>query len=247
VYVRGRVLNMNDPTGHQAACTMDAGGSMACADNVVTGGVTLSIVPANEPRSSNPNGTQQFLTTMATVGIASFGAGFITPYLASLWPAAVEGGTATATAACADGDCTNEVRAATQASDYANRISQVRSLLNIGQGRNVAIANYNIQGSTGEVIGVSGNAVRPGTVNVPTTRLFQTIVDQFPRDFDSEVKVLENIAQKFGGASGVYPNVQGQLTLFSERPLCNSCTGVVQQFQQMFPNIAVEVLTGAPK
>ncbi|MCB0184366.1 MAG: RHS repeat-associated core domain-containing protein, partial [Caldilineaceae bacterium] len=109
MYVRGRVLNMNDPTGHYSNCTMDAGGSMACADNEVTGGVTLSIDPANEPQSSNPNGTQQFLTTMATVGVASFGAGFITPYLASLWPAAVEGGTVTATAACADGDCTNEV------------------------------------------------------------------------------------------------------------------------------------------
>ncbi|MEZ4676296.1 MAG: hypothetical protein R2932_18895 [Caldilineaceae bacterium] len=37
-----------------------------------------------------------------------------------MWPAAVEGGTATATAACADGDCTNEAQTVSNAIQPSN-------------------------------------------------------------------------------------------------------------------------------
>jgi len=110
MYTRGNPLKFNDPSGHQAVCTMDANLNWQCSDNAVTGGETQDINLADSTRSNNPNGTQQFLTTMATIGVVSFGGAFAAPYVASLWPAAVEGGTATATAACADGDCTNEVQ-----------------------------------------------------------------------------------------------------------------------------------------
>jgi len=58
------------------------------------------------------------------------------------------------------------------------------------------------------------------------------------RAFDSEVKILENIAKDLPkGASGI-------ISLFTERPPCASCKGVIEQFLGMFPNIMVIVTNG---
>ena len=102
--VRGNPLKYNDPSGHQAACTMDANGDIQCSDNAVTGGLTLQVDLADEPQSDNPDGTRQFLTTMGGLFIASMVAAFAPMLL----PTA-------ASQACADGDCTNEVGAVQQA------------------------------------------------------------------------------------------------------------------------------------
>ena len=43
LYARGNPLKYNDPTGHQASCTMSQDLSWQCNDSAVTGGQTLSI------------------------------------------------------------------------------------------------------------------------------------------------------------------------------------------------------------
>lgn len=55
-----------------------------------------------------------------------------------------------------------------------------------------------------------------------------------------------NILINLGGTSGnIYPNIAGELKIVSENPYCASCTGVIQQFHEMFPNIKLILVDGA--
>ena len=121
-YVLNNPLKYVDPTGHQAVCTMDAQNNMQCNDNAVTGGQTLTIDLADEPQSFNPDGTGFFMT-MGGLLVGSLAVPLIAPYVAALLPAATEGGTAAVTAACADGNCTNEITAATKLSQSVNQLT----------------------------------------------------------------------------------------------------------------------------
>lgn len=47
------------------------------------------------------------------------------------------------------------------------RLAQVRQELRVGQARNIAIAEFQIGGNTGELRAVSGQADRVGTVGLP--------------------------------------------------------------------------------
>src|SRR5260221_8484551 len=85
---------------------------------------------------------------------------------------------------------------------------------------NIAFAEYNINGEIGELVGISGGASRLGTVGVPEKRLFETIATgNNSRMMDSEVKILEHL----GG--NIPFDATGTLHLFSELPLCISCSG----------------------
>ncbi|MBE7529115.1 MAG: hypothetical protein HS099_05220 [Ardenticatenaceae bacterium] len=162
------------------------------------------------------------------------------------WPALVKAGSTIASWLCLrDGDCGNEVNAGKSLfQGFVQRSQTIRTALNIGRDRNIAIADYNINGASGSLTSVSGQAIRSGTVSPPVDRFFTTGIVNFPRAFDAEVKILENIARTYANQPGVYPQVQGSLTLYSELTVCSSCLGVIQQFQQMFPNISITVLSG---
>ncbi|MEH2922306.1 DUF637 domain-containing protein [Samsonia erythrinae] len=58
------------------------------------------------------------------------------------------------------------------------------------------------------------------------------------RNTDSEYKILDNLADKLGGNV----TAQGKVTIFTERAACESCLGVVDQFQKKYPGITVEVI-----
>jgi hypothetical protein len=65
-------------------------------------------------------------------------------------------------------------------------------------------------------------------------------VVKFDREYDAEVKLLENFTQKYGST----PNIKGTLRLTSERPFCTSCSDVIEQFKQKFPNIQLDLTNG---
>ncbi len=67
-------------------------------------------------------------------------------------------------------------------------------------------------------------------------------VNAYDRMFDSEAKILEEIAAKLGNKTGV----TGTINLYTERACCPSCEYVIQQFQQKYPNIIINVLKGKP-
>jgi hypothetical protein len=135
-----------------------------------------------------------------------------------------------------------------RAGDWAQnlaRVNSIREAKNVKKGQNIGFADFNIEGTVGESIGVSGRKSPSGTAPVPENRFFTTYeVGGYSREFDTEVKILEEIAHKFANQPGTYNNIRGQVNLFSERPPCESCQGVIQQFQQMFPNIQVIVNSG---
>lgn len=59
-----------------------------------------------------------------------------------------------------------------------------------------------------------------------------------PRNTDSEYKILDNLADQLGNNT----SARGTVTIFTERSACGSCSGVVDQFQQKYPGIRVNVL-----
>lgn len=127
-------------------------------------------------------------------------------------------------------------------SPLLDKIVSTREKLGIGKGRNVAAAEYKIDGISGSLISVSGEALRPGTVTAPANRLFTTIqTGSNARNFDAEVKILENLA------ATLKPGAKGTINLHSELPVCVSCSGVIQQFEKKFPGIKVNVTIGRPE
>lgn len=47
-----------------------------------------------------------------------------------------------------------------------------------------------------------------------------------------------------GKVGNTYPNIKGEIKIISELPYCDSCTGVIQQFNEMFPNIKLILIDG---
>jgi hypothetical protein len=66
------------------------------------------------------------------------------------------------------------------------------------------------------------------------------------RTTDSEYKMLNKLASDLGGTTGsVKPNVIGEFKIVSENPYCASCSGIIQQFNEMFPNVKLILVDGA--
>jgi len=108
-----------------------------------------------------------------------------------------------------------------------------------GRSRNVAFAESVIDGRRELRAAVSGRGEVPGTVPEPSTRRFTTRDSgAMSRANDTEVKLLEDIA------AGLSPDSRGVIHLFTERPPCFSCRGVIDQFRQAFPNVEVIVTNG---
>lgn len=84
-----------------------------------------------------------------------------------------------------------------------------------------------------------------GTVGLPTEPQFTPTTAPaetgFLRDADSEYKILEDLASKLS------PDSQGTINLFTERPACLSCQGVIQQFEEAFPGVKVNLIEGVPQ
>lgn len=41
-----------------------------------------------------------------------------------------------------------------------------------------------------------------------------------------------------------YPNIKGEIKVISELPYCKSCVGVIEQFNDMFPNVKIILIDG---
>lgn len=115
-------------------------------------------------------------------------------------------------------------------------VQSIRNSLKI-KGRNIAIAEANINGQRQLLTGVSGRVSPPQTVPSPANRLFTTRDSgAMTRAFDSEVKILEDIAKDLPA------NAKGTIALYTERkPCARSCREVIQQFKARFPGIKVIV------
>ena len=120
------------------------------------------------------------------------------------------------------------------------RAADYRERFNVGKRRNVAFADYNVVGKKGTLVGVSGEAEREGTVPVPTSPEFPTLIVGHTREFDSEKKILERLATMIGDNS----DASGTVYLFSEKDVCAGCDLAIAKFQAKYPKIAVTVVSG---
>jgi hypothetical protein len=58
--------------------------------------------------------------------------------------------------------------------------------------------------------------------------------------------MLNKLASDLGGTLGsVKSSITGEFKIISENPYCASCSGIIQQFNQMFPNIKLILVDGA--
>lgn len=62
--------------------------------------------------------------------------------------------------------------------------------------------------------------------------------DNIPRENDTEAKFLEFVATK------INTDRSDVITILSEKHICESCQGVVEQFKKDFPNVKVNIVSG---
>ena len=110
------------------------------------------------------------------------------------------------------------------------------------QGRgNIAYANYDIDGETGEIKSFSGAQNLEGFAEYipnPERDLKATEVNGRLADVDTEAKILEQIFDDTTAES------QGEIRLFTKLNVCNSCGKVIEDFVKQRPGIKVEVIEG---
>ncbi|MDX6916963.1 deaminase domain-containing protein [Pectobacterium carotovorum] len=109
---------------------------------------------------------------------------------------------------------------------------------------NVAVAEINIPGMPKTLAGHSriekaeNGFVGDGKQNFQFKELPNKQGVGVDRNIDSEYKILDNLDDKLGNNT----LAKGSVTIFTERAACESCLGVVDQFQKMYPNIKLELL-----
>ncbi|MDB9510635.1 deaminase domain-containing protein [Kamptonema animale CS-326] len=126
--------------------------------------------------------------------------------------------------------------------NLTDSINRIRQQHNVSGGKNIALAVFQIGNDSDKLIGISGKRSPGGTVEVPTQPFFQTfdVPDGHSRAYDSEYKLLEELASRYGQM----PNIKGTVNLYTERPPCASCSSVIDQFRLLFPNIELMVNHG---
>jgi len=124
--------------------------------------------------------------------------------------------------------------AASAAAGLPGAAASIRAIYDVGRVRTVAVAAFCVDKMFGIIGAKSGekDTGRAGLVDMPSAPVYQTQVIGHPRDFDAEVKILENARLRFvpGRSTGVF-------YLHADNPTCLSCAGVIGQFEAEFPGI----------
>lgn len=104
---------------------------------------------------------------------------------------------------------------------------------------NVAVASIDISGmpktlASHNLIDVAGKGfVGMGKENFKYETVLTDDGRHLARNIDSEYKILDNLADRLGKNYSVKVSV----TIFTEKPACESCLGVVKQFESRYPRV----------
>ncbi|ANY65222.1 hypothetical protein BBD42_01050 [Paenibacillus sp. BIHB 4019] len=139
-----------------------------------------------------------------------------------------------------------EFRTATQAD--RELIDQLRSKYTAGKTRNVAAAKGEIGDDIIDLESVSGKFTDKDHFNKgnfkppqPDEYKYQGPIPEYTNH--TEQKIVEYLRNKYKDN----PNIKGQIEIISERPYCDNCIDLVDQFQSDFPNITVIRVEVLPK
>ena len=132
-------------------------------------------------------------------------------------------------------------------SDAVIRIKQHRTDISKPHGKNYGYLEGDVNGSAVDNKIWSSGEAKPDV----EPQIFDAIEVEgssghsWLRNTDSEYKMLNQLADDLGGVKGqTYLNVNGTLKIVSENPYCASCQGVIQQFNEMYPNINLILVDG---
>lgn len=109
---------------------------------------------------------------------------------------------------------------------------------------NVSVIEVHLNHGVSFGIGPTSRAKSP--VSIPKSKSqggqFEPIVDSFSgriMDTDAEYKALSAIADTLDGFDVIFR--EGRLYLYTERKPCESCQGIIQQFEAKYPKISIEI------
>ncbi|WBW95947.1 deaminase domain-containing protein [Oceanirhabdus sp. W0125-5] len=145
------------------------------------------------------------------------------------------------------------------AQEFAGRVENILTKAQKRTNGNYAVANVNVSGYSGEMKAFSKfsdlSDVGKGSFNATQAqnfvdaenivllrneadRVFDTsVIKNIDRTFDTEAKILEEIAAKLGNN----PNATGTVELFTKLDPCSSCKGVISQFMDRYPKIKINL------
>jgi hypothetical protein len=131
--------------------------------------------------------------------------------------------------------------------DAVTKIKQHRIDINKAKGKNFGYLEGDINGNAIDNKIWSSGEAKPDI----EPQIFDAIEVEgsggrsWLRNTDSEYKMLNKLADDLGGVKGkTYPDMTGTLKIVSENPYCASCQGVIQQFNEMFPNVKLILVDG---
>ena len=140
--------------------------------------------------------------------------------------------------------------------DYQRRADALRNEFthpNIREYGNVGIADIDIEGVDAKTMAAHSSIHKPnkGFIGDGQTKFEyldlppnKTIENQspkpFPRNADAEYQLFSNIADRLGNNH----QATGKVIIYTEKPVCISCSGVAQQFKSRYPNINVQIIDG---
>jgi filamentous hemagglutinin len=108
---------------------------------------------------------------------------------------------------------------------------------------NVAVATVEIDGLPSQMAAHSDintaekEVVGKGSGNFTAMDLPNAQGIPISRSTDSEYKILDNIADQLGSNTAA----KGTVKIITERPACNSCLDVPNQFREKYPNVDVQI------
>nr|WP_314271552.1 deaminase domain-containing protein [uncultured Kingella sp.] len=142
--------------------------------------------------------------------------------------------------------------------DYQRRVQALRDKFMrsiMREEGNVGIADINIEGIDTKTMSAHSKNRIPSDLlvgdgntkfdylNLPSINKDGTLTKSYSRSNDAEYKLLSNIADKLGNNTGL----KGNITIFSEKPVCDSCSNVARQFKECYPNITINMIDGNGK
>ena len=135
----------------------------------------------------------------------------------------------------------------TQIESARNNIPKIKGWEKAREGGNVAVGEIFIEGNTNYTSRVFAhsrvNNPRFGFIGGETENFTYKILpvtggNAVPRLIDSEYKILNHVANKLGDDT----TAKGRVIIFTEKPACESCLDVKQQFMKKYPNIEVIIM-----
>ncbi|MFB7158864.1 deaminase domain-containing protein [Lysinibacillus sp. NPDC056232] len=99
-------------------------------------------------------------------------------------------------------------------------------------------AHSRIQDHEKNIPGAEEFSFKPDNPTFKATVAPDKAGESFLRDVDTEYKILNDLAERLG----TNYEAKGTIKLFTEKVVCDSCDQVIQQFNEKYPNIKIEVI-----